>query len=817
MPKRVWALAVLVWVVSAAWSVPLAAGPQASARPAVVSSTTTDYGTVVTKYCVTCHNERAKIGGLTLDKMDVSDPGAGADVWERVVRKVRVGMMPPQGSPQPDQETRAALVSWLTTSLDKSASAHPNPGRPLVHRLNRAEYANAIRDLLALDVDTSTLLPPDDAAYGFDNIADALGVSPVLLERYLAAAGKISSLAVGDPGSGPAGETIRIRQDASQDTHIEGLPVGTVGGILAKTTLPLDGTYDFSIRLFRTNLGVVRGLEYEHQLEYTVDGARVHLSRVGGEEDFKANLKNMTKAGDDVEARAHIRIPLKAGPHVITAAFLERTDAINPLRLQPFIRSSNDTLDTIGHPHLDTFTITGPFDPTGPGDTPSRRRIFVCRPSTSATEDACARRIIATLVRRAYRGHVADGDLERLHAFYVAGRTQGTFDTGIQTALQRILASPKFSFRVERDPPNAIPGTIYRISDLELASRLSFFLWSSIPDDQLLRVASQGTLHTPAALNQQVSRMLADPKAEALVTNFAGQWLYLRNLKSLQPNSLEFPDFDDNLRQALQRETELFFRSIVREDRNVVDLMTADYTFLNERLAKHYGVPGVYGSHYRRVTLADEARRGLLGKGAILMVTSHADRTSPVVRGKWVLDNLLSAPVPPMPSNVPPLNEDANRGGKILTMRERMEEHRKNPVCAGCHKIMDPIGLSMENFDAVGAWRTRDGGTLGSPINASGELLDGTKIDGVVTLRQALLHQPDLFVGTVAEKLMVYALGRGLAYYDMPEVRQIVRESAGQDYRFSSLILGVVNSTAFQKRVKVSSDVENPTIRAAAN
>jgi mono/diheme cytochrome c family protein len=817
MPKRVWTLAVLVWVASAAWSVPLAAGRQASARPAVVSSTTSDYGTVVTKYCVTCHNERAKIGGLTLDKMDVSDPGAGADVWERVVRKVRVGMMPPQGSPQPDQETRAALVSWLTTSLDKSASAHPNPGRPLVHRLNRAEYANAIRDLLALDVDTSTLLPPDDAAYGFDNIADALGVSPVLLERYLAAAGKISSLAVGDPGSGPAGETIRIRQDASQDTHIEGLPVGTVGGILAKTTLPLDGTYDFSIRLFRTNLGVVRGLEYEHQLEYTVDGARVHLSRVGGEEDFKANLKNMTKAGDDVEARAHIRIPLKAGPHVITAAFLERTDAINPLRLQPFIRSSNDTLDTIGHPHLDTFTITGPFDPAGPGDTPSRRRIFVCRPSTSATEDTCARRIIATLARRAYRGHVADGDLERLHAFYVAGRTQGTFDTGIQTALQRILASPKFSFRVERDPPNAIPGTIYRISDLELASRLSFFLWSSIPDDQLLRVASQGTLHTPAVLNQQVRRMLADPKAEALVTNFAGQWLYLRNLKSLQPNSLEFPDFDDNLRQALQRETELFFRSIVREDRNVVDLMTADYTFLNERLAKHYGVPGVYGSHYRRVTLADEARRGLLGKGAILMVTSHADRTSPVVRGKWVLDNLLSAPVPPMPSNVPPLNEDANRGGKILTMRERMEEHRKNPVCAGCHKIMDPIGLSMENFDAVGAWRTRDGGTLGSPINASGELLDGTKVDGVVTLRQALVHQPDLFVGTVAEKLMVYALGRGLAYYDMPEVRRIVRESAGQDYRFSSLILGVVNSTAFQKRVKVSSDVENPTIRAAAN
>jgi hypothetical protein len=433
------------------------------------------------------------------------------------------------------------------------------------------------------------------------------------------------------------------------------------------------------------------------------------------------------------------------------------------------------------------------------------------------TEDTCARRIVSTLARRAYRGQVSGADLERLHEFFAAGRKQGTFETGIQTALQRILASPKFSFRVERDPAGALPGTVYRISDLELASRLSFFLWSSIPDDQLLRVAGQGTLHTPALLNQQVRRMLADEKADALVTNFAGQWLYLRNLKSLQPNSLEFPDFDDNLRQALQRETELFFRSIVREDRDVVDLMTADYTYLNERLAKHYGVSNIYGSHYRRVTLTDEARKGLLGKGAILMVTSHADRTSPVVRGKWVLDNLLSAPVPPMPNNVPPLNEDANRGGKILTMRERMEEHRKNPVCASCHKIMDPIGLSMENFDAVGAWRTRDGGTLGSPINASGELLDGTKVDGVVTLRQALLRQPDLFVGTVAEKLMIYALGRGLASYDQPEVRRIVRESAGQDYRFSSLIMGVVNSTAFQKRLKLSTDIENPAVRAAAN
>jgi mono/diheme cytochrome c family protein len=780
-----------------------------------------DYKGVVTKYCVTCHNERLKTAGLMLDKVDASNPSANADVWERAISKMRVGMMPPLNAPHPDAAAQSSLISYLTTSLDRAGFAHPNPGRPLVHRLNRAEYANAIRDLLALDVDASTLLPPDDAAYGFDNIADALGISPVLLERYLTAAGKISSLAIGDPTTGPAGETYRIRQDASQDIHIEGQPIGTVGGILAKTTLPLDGLYDFSIRLFRTNLGVVRGLEYEHQLEYTVDGVRVHLSKVGGEEDFKANLKNMTKAGDDVEARAHIRIPLKAGPHVITAAFLERSDAINPLRLQPFIRSSNDTLDTIGHPHLDTFTITGPYDVTGPGDTPSRRRIFVCRPASRADEDACARRIVSVLARRAYRGNVTSGDLERLHDFYMVGHKQPStsssqaFETGIQTALQRILASPKFAFRVEHDPANVAPGAVYRISDLELASRLSFFLWSTIPDDELLRVAATGTLHTSAVLTRQVRRMLVDQKSDALIANFAGQWLYLRNLKNFQPNSLEFPDFDDNLRQAFQREAELFFGSIMHEDRNVLDLMTADYTFLNERLAKHYKVPGVYGSHFRRVTITDEARKGLLGKGAILTVTSHPDRTSPVVRGKWVLDNLLSAPVPPMPNNVPPLNEDPNRGGKILTMRERMEEHRKNPVCAACHKIMDPIGLSMENFDAVGAWRTRDGGTLGSPINATGELLDGTKVDGVVTLRQALLREPELFVGTVAQKLMVYALGRGLAYYDMPETRKIVHDAASQDYRFSSLVMGVVNSTAFQKRIKAG-DVENPAVSTAA-
>jgi hypothetical protein len=803
---------------SALWTVPQAAAPPQAppSSPTPVATTpTAGSRAVLDRYCVTCHNERAKVAGLTLDKVDLSNIPENADILEKVIRKVRVGMMPPQGAPRPDQSAATALIAHLTRELDRAALAKPNPGRGLIHRLNRIEYENAIRDLFSLEIDASAMLPPDDAAYGFDNIADALGVSPVLLERYLTAADKITSLAVGDPETQTAGQTFRIRQDASQDTHIEGLPIGTVGGILAKTTLPLDGEYAFSIRLFRTNLGVVRGLEYDHQFEFTVDGERVHVSTIGGDDDFKANLKNMTKAGDDVEKRAAFRMPLKAGPHTITVAFLERSAAVNPLRLQPFIRSSNDTLDTIGHPHLDTFTLTGPFNPTGPGDTPSRRRIFFCKPASKADEEPCARRIISTFARRAYRGLATASDVERLLEFYQSGRKTATFERGIQNALDRMIASPKFIYRVERDPVGAAPGAVYRVTDYELASRLSFFLWSSIPDDQLLQAARLGTLHTPAVLNQQVKRMLADPKSQALVDNFAGQWLYLRNLKNLQPNSNEFPDFDHNLRTALETETELFFQSIMREDRNVLDLMTADYTFLNERLAKHYGVPGVYGSHFRRVTLADDARKGLLGKGAILMITSHADRTSPVVRGKWVLDNLLNAPPPPMPNNVPPLNESAVRAGKVLTMRERMEEHRQNPVCAGCHKIMDPIGLSLENFDAVGAWRTRDGGTLGSPINASGELLDGTKIDGVVTLRQALIKNPEIFVGTVTEKLLTYALGRGLAYYDMPTVRAIVRDTAPKGYRFSSIVLGIVNSTPFQKRTKVTQDIENPAVRTA--
>jgi len=789
----------------------LTTGPWIAAQQAAAPAPpAADPHATVDKYCVNCHSERLKSGGLSLDNMNYSDVAASAAVWEKAIKKVRVGMMPPQGAPQPDAATRGALVSWLTTSLDRAATAKPNPGRPVLHRLNRAEYANAVRDLLALDVDPSTLLPPDDSAYGFDNVGDVLGVSPVLLERFMEAANKVSALAIGDPDSGVASDVFRIRQDASQDTHLEGQPIGTVGGILAKVTLPLDAEYQLTVKMFRTNLGVTRGLEYEHEVEYTVDGARVHTFRMGGEADFKANLVNMTKAGDAIDERGRIRLKLTAGPHVIGAAFVARSEATNPTRMQPFVRSSTDTRDTSGHPHFEAFTVTGPYKATGSGDTPSRRRIFSCHPTTRAQEDPCAKQIIARLARLAYRGDATDVDLQRLFTFYEAGRKTGTFETGIQKAVQRMLASPKFCLHIEQDPTGLGPAAVYRLGDRELASRLSFFLWSSMPDTQLLDLAAQNKLHTPAVLAQQVRRMLADPKAEALTTNFAGQWLYLRNLKNMQPNSEEFPDFDDNLRQAFEREASLFFRSIVREDRNVLDLMTADYTFLNERLAQHYGIPNVYGSHFRRVVLPDETRQGLLGKGAVLMVTSHTDRTSPVVRGKWVLDNLLSAPVPPMPNNVPPLNEDPNRGGKILTMRERMEEHRKNPGCAACHKIMDPIGLSMENFDAVGAWRTRDGDGVvnqGSPIDAQGQLLDGTKVDGIVTLRQALLRQPELFVGTVTEKLMIYALGRGLQPYDMPSVRAIVKETAQSNYRFSSIVMGIINSTPFQKRVTLDEPV----------
>jgi hypothetical protein len=756
----------------------------------------------VKQYCVTCHSQRLKTGGLVLESLDPAKIPADAETWERVIVKLRTGAMPPAGMPRPNAATTQGFVSSIETRLDSAAQAKPYAGRPLLHRMNRAEYANAIRDLLTLDVDPATLLPPDDSAYGFDNISDVLGLSPSLQERYLSAAASISALAVGDPNVKAASSTYRIRQDLSQNQHIEGLPLGTIGGILVHHNFPLDGEYEFQAKLYRTNLNIMRGLEFAHQVEFTVGGQRIHLASIGGNTDLAAMFDKPTELGDAVDTRLRVRVKLKAGPGDVTAAFLEGPDVQRPDRLQAFERSSTDNFDWSGWPHIQTLTITGPFDATGPGDTPSRRRIFVCRPEKTIAEAACARKILAALARRAYRQPVSDMDLTRILSFYETGRKDGGFDAGIELALERILASPKFVLRVEKDPANATPGSVYRVTDLDLASRLSFFLWSSIPDDELLTLATAGKLHDPAVLRKQTVRMLGDPKSHSLVSNFAGQWLQLRNVRNVLPNSDDFPDFDDNLRQSFQRETELFFESILNEDRPVLDLLTADYTFLNERLARHYGIAGIYGSQFRRVTLHDDFRRGLLGQGSILALTSKAERTSPVVRGKWILENILGMPVPPPPPDVPVLKENKDRE-KPLTMREQMVEHRANAVCASCHKTMDPIGLALENFDAVGAWRTRD---AGGPIDVSGELADGTNVNGVVDLRNAIVSRPEMFAGTLTEKLLIYALGRGLDYRDMPAVREIVHEAAQNNYKMSSVILGVVRSTPFQMRTIIGKD-----------
>jgi hypothetical protein len=751
----------------------------------------------VQQYCLTCHSERVRSGELVLDASAAARPGAAPAVWEKVVRKLRLRAMPPAGMPRPDEATYASLVGWLEARLDEAAAAHPNPGRTSIHRLNRAEYRNAVRDLLGLDVDVTTLLPPDDSSGGFDNNADALGLSPALLQSYLSAARTIAATAVGSRLPGADSATYRVRGDASQTQHIEGLPLGTRGGLAAEHWFPADGVYEFSVNLLQTNLGSIRGLEYQQDLEISVGGERVLLAPVGGEEDYRESSLNATNVVNSLHDRLQVRVPVEAGPRTVTAAFLEKTAAQMGHRLQHFERSTLIATDHLGMPHVESMTITGPFEPTGSGDTPSRERIFVCEPGPSVSEQACATRIIASLARRAYRRPVTAGDLEPLLRFYGTGRADGGFEAGVELAVRALLASPGFVFRAEQAPPGAAPGTIHAVSDVELASRLSFFLWSSIPDDELLAVAEAGTLRHPLVLEAQVRRMLADPRAEAsLVDNFAAQWLQIRNIRAATPDKNLFPNFDDNLRRALATELELFVASVVREDRSVVDLLTADDTFLNERLAVHYGVPDVYGSRFRRVTVAEETRRGLLGKGGILLLTSHANRTSPVVRGKWILENVFGTPPPPPPSDVPPLEE--SEAAETLTMRERMEVHRANPVCASCHRIMDPLGLALENFDAVGSWRASE---AGQPIDASGVLLDGSAVDGVDALRDALHGRADVFVTAMAETLLAYALGRQLQPYDQPAVRSIVRRAAAADHRLSALVLGVVESLPFRQRI----------------
>jgi len=754
---------------------------------------------ILDQYCVTCHNQRAKTAGLMLDQMDPSHVAEQPEKWEAVVRKLRAGMMPPAGARRPDRATLNAMTVWLENELDRNAV--PNSPPPGLHRLNRAEYANVIRDLLALDVDAAKLLPTDDSTRGFDNIAGTLGMSPALLEAYMSAAGKISRMAIGSVKT-PTQSVFRVPEDTSQDYHIEGLPFGTRGGMVVHHEFPSDGEYVFKVwPVNKGNMdnniafGEVRG----EKLELLIDGGLIKTYDWDKEIGRGAPVHGGT---------ADLRVPVEAGEHMVGITFLATNYAPGMDLNKHFLRSTIETGGLPGfsfYPHVGYMRIDGPYKAAGARDSESRRKIFVCHPANEKEEASCAQKIISTLVTHAYRRPATAEDLSVLLDFYQSARKDGNFDNGIEMVLQRILADPKFIYRIENEPGNALAGQAYRISDLELASRLSFFLWSSSPDDELINLAGQGKLRDSATLEKQVKRMLADPRSEALSVNFAGQWLNTRGMQSAAPLAPLFPDFDDNLRQAFKREMEMFFDSIVREDRNVMDLMTADYTFVNERLAKHYGIPNVYGSHFRRVYLGDtlDARRGLLGKGSVLTVSSQPGRTSPVARGKWVLVNILGTNPPPPPPNVPdlkPKKSDAAGNVRIPTMREQMETHRANPACAGCHKIMDPIGLALENFDAIGTWRSQDGS---APIDAVGQLVDGTKIDGPSSLRKALLGYSDQFMRTVTEKLLTYALGRGTEYYDMPVVRSIVREAGQQNNRFSALVLGVVKSAPFQTNMKV--------------
>ena len=746
---------------------------------------------VLDQYCVTCHNERSGAGGLALDVIDFDALSTRTDVGEAIVRKLRGSMMPPPGAPRPDPATYASLRGWFEEELDSIAAASPDPGRTEgFHRLNRAEYRNAVRDLLSLEVNVEELLPADDGSYGFDNIAGVLKINQALLERYLLAAKKISRLAIGIPPSSPEQESYRMPTDDPQYQRAEGLPVGTRGGRLIRHYFPVDAEYEFKIELTGA---APRGPEGE-QLEIAVDGERAMLFPVTAQTPRSTDRVAGTTA-------FVVRLPIGAGPRNVGVSFLQTNSAYLEGQRQRFVKPRvYDLTGTmkIAMPFLGSVAINGPFDSTGPGDTPSRRGIFTCHPDEGAEEAPCARQILATLAHRAFRGPVADVDLEELVDFYEQGRATGTFEKGIELALRRLLVSPNFLFRVEAEPEEIAPNTAYHIGDYALASRLSFFLWSSIPDEELLDAAGQGLLREPGELERQVARMLADPRSEAVVSNFFNQWLHVRNVPTVTPVDDLFPDFDAGLRKAFQKETELFAASIVREDRSVLDLLDADYTYVNERLAQHYGIPNVTGRAFRRATLTDERRRGLLGQASILTVTSRPNRTSPVIRGKWILQNLLGVPPPPPPPNVPPLEERARGGDVPKSMRERMAQHRANPVCASCHSTIDQAGFALENFDAVGRWRDLDAGF--EPIDASGALPDGTKFNDVIGLRKALVANPDPFVTVMTERLLIYALGRGLEPYDGPAVRAVVRGAAEQDYAFSSLILGIVRSVPFQMR-----------------
>jgi mono/diheme cytochrome c family protein len=788
------------------------------------------YRAVVNTYCLSCHNSKTKAGGLGLDELNTQPLGDHWESWEKVARKLRARQMPPQGARQPDHAAHAAALASLETALDSLSSTAPNPGRTdTFRRLNRTEYHNAIRDLLALELDTASMLPSDSASYGFDNVTVG-NLSPTLLESYVTAAEKISRLAVGRPSLSAGGPTVRIRPDITQEKHIEGLPIGTRGGALVEHEFPLNGEYDITIRLARDRNEHVEGLLEPHEIELMLDGERLNL--------FKIEPLQMEQPVSAADAPSHenldnhlkMRVPVTAGPHTLAVTFPKKPSLLLETARRPYEAHFNYYRHPRLQPAVYEISIVGPYNAAGAGDTPSRRRVFVCKPARTQDEDACAKKILSTLMRRAYRRPVNDADLTKPFELYQKTKAEDGFDAGIEMGMSAILSAPEFLFRIEKDPssivhrPSSIVddgrspmadrrSTIYAISDVELASRLSFFLWSSIPDDELLDVAARGDLDKPAVLERQVKRMLADARSQNLVTNFASQWLHLRNLDSITPDMRLFPDFDDNLRQSFRQETELLVDSVIRENRSVLDLLRADYTFLNERLAKHYGIPNIYGSRFRRVTFdqpgepaspnraearsaAAERRGGLLRQGSILMLTSYPTRTSPVIRGKWILENVLGVPPPPPPADVPAL-DDVKMAKRNASVRERLAEHRKNPTCAGCHRLTDPVGFALENYDAVGRWRTLDGG---EPIDPSGTLFDGTAFNGVADLQKAILSHSDMFVTTLSEKLLIFATGRGVEYYDGPALRKILRDARADDYRFSSIVMGIVNSMPFRMR-----------------
>jgi mono/diheme cytochrome c family protein len=789
----VFGLAAVAAPVAWASRAPGAKLPTLAVSHAAASRTAAPLDALLNEYCLGCHDADGRAGGLSLQDFDPTEADKQPAIAERMIRKLRAGLMPPAGAPRPDPDRARALRTTLEHLVDRAAAAHPFAGAPELHRVNRAEYRNSVRDLLDLDVDVSALLPPDEMGRGFDNMADVLTVTPALVQGYIRAAGKISRAALGEAGVAPAMSMYTVPKVVNQMRHMDGAPLGTRGGTSVVHLFPADGEYTFKLALYYDFLETLYGQNLPpnlqgQQIEISVDGARTALFTI--DPDIPETKNTLSSP----------RVRVTAGPHRVSAAFLSTFDGPTEDEFRQVEQSMVDISagipGLIALPHLQSMTIAGPFAATGVSSTPSRRAIFVCTPAAARDEAPCAQTIIAKLARKAYRRPLTDADASFLFQYYEEGRKDGTFESGIQMALQAIVASPNFVFRFERTPVAAAPGANYRISDLELASRLSYFLWSSSPDDRLLTLAARGQLKDPAVLEGEVRRMLADRRSRSLVDNFAAQWLQLRHVKEADPDTGLYPEFSRNLGESMTRETKELFEHIMREDRSVIELLTANYTFVDEVLAKHYGMPNVQGSTFRRVTIGDPNRFGLLGQGSILTLTSLANRTSPVLRGKYVMEVLLGAAPPPPPANVPALEENVENQ-RPLPVRERLAEHRKNPACAGCHKMMDPIGLALENFNAVGLWRTKDGG---APIDASGELYDGTKLDGPVSLRLAIVGRTDAFVGSFTENLLAYGLGRLTDYRDMPAARAIERDAAKRDYRFSSFILGVVKSVPFQMR-----------------